>query len=115
MQTKIIRAKQLHGNAINKEHGRLYLGERDGAAYTKIKRDGNLSISIEFDCLMNITGISIQGKSSAKAIQFTKRYAVNVSYGNQDSKLHVLEEVERKYLFIFFHQFVYLIKSNMFF
>ena len=93
MQTKIIRAKQLHGNAIDKNHGRLYRGEGDGAAYTKIEKDGNLSISIEFDCLVNITGISIQGKSSAKEIQFTKRYVVSVSYGNENSKTHILGEV----------------------
>ena len=103
MQTKIIRAEQLHGNAFDKSHGRLYLDESDGAAYTKIKRDGKLSISIEFDCLVNITGISIQGKSSAKYIQFTKRYAVNVSYGNEDSNTHILGEVERKYLSAYFH------------
>ena len=102
MQTKIIKAEQLYGNVIDKTYGRLYLGEADGAAYTNIKRNGTLSISIKFDCLVNITGISIQGKSSVSHIQFTKRYAVNVSYGNEDSKTHILGEVGRKYFYFFF-------------
>ena len=113
MQTKIIKTEQLHGKVSDINHGRLYFVGGDGAANTHVETMGNLSIIIKFDCLVNITGISIQGKSSVSEIQFTKRYAVNVSYGNEDKKNHILGEVERKYLFVSFHQLVYLTKSNL--
>ena len=47
---------------------------------------------------MNVTGISVQGKGAkpAEYIQFTKRYAVNVKYDNEDKKSYSLGEVSRK-------------------
>ena len=98
MQTKIIGNNQLYGNVVDKQNGRLYLIRGDGAVYTYLPRDGGLSISIRFNSLMNVTGISVQGKGAkpAKYIQFTKRYAVNVNYGNEDKKSYSLGEVSRE-------------------
>ena len=98
MQTKIIENNQLYGNkVVDKQNGRLYLIRGNGAVYTYLPRDGGLSVSVRFNSLMNVTGISVQGKGAkpAEYIQFTKRYAVNVKYDNED-KNYSLGEVSRK-------------------
>ena len=83
MQTKIIANDQLSGNAQEKQDGRLYFirpetGSR--SAFTRFPVDGHLTISVGFNCLMNITGISVQGKGveSTRDAEFTKRYNVDV-------------------------------------
>ena len=103
MQTKIIADDQLFGNANKKQDGRLYFFKIDEfvrAAYTYIPTNGELSITIRFSSLMNITGISVQGKAieptPRRNIQFIKRYAVNVNYDNEDTKSYSLGEVSRK-------------------
>ena len=122
MQTKIIANDQLSGNVIKKEDGRLYFFERiplTRAAYTNIDENGGLSINIRFSSLMNITGISVQGKAIEPIpptnIQFTKRYAVNVSYDNEDKKSNSLGEVSRKQFHAFcgfvFSKQIYLITT----
>ena len=102
MQTMVIRDNQLSGNVEQKQNARLYLNRRDGAGFTNVRTQGPLSINIKFSSLMNVTGISIQGKSSVSQIQFTKRYAVNVTYGNADKKSHMLGKVKRKYFIVLF-------------
>ena len=102
MQTMVIRDNQLSGNVHHKQDARLYLNRDDGAGYTYVPRDGPLSVNIKFSSSMKVTGISIQGKSSISHIQFTKRYAVNVTYGNEDKKNHVLGKVKRKYSIVLF-------------
>ena len=103
MQTRIIADDQLFGNAKEKQDGRLYFFRRQPkhrAAYTYIPRDGELSVTIRFNSLMNITGISVQGKAIEPTprtnIQFIKNYAVNVCYDNEDKKSHTLGEVSRE-------------------
>ena len=98
MQTKIIGIDQLHGNGRDKENGRLYLTRGDGAVYAYLPEDRRLSINIRFNISMNITGISVQGKAGepTRFILFTKRYAVNVNYDDEDKKDYSLGEVSRK-------------------
>ena len=100
MQAKIIANDQLDGNVIKKDDGRLYFFKRETntrAAYTNVKGNGGLSISIRFNSLMNITGISVQGKAwephQTKVNEFTKRYAIKVSYDNEGKKSYTLGEV----------------------
>ena len=103
MQTKIIGIDQLHGNGRDKENGRLYLTRGNGAVYAYLPKDGRLSINIRFNISMNITGISVQGKAAepTRFIQFTKRYAVNVNYDDEDKKDYSLGEVSRKRFYVF--------------
>ena len=100
MQTMIIANDQLSGSAKEKGDGRLYFyfATRGRAAYTYIPRDGKLTISIRFNCLMNITGISVQGKGMepTQKVEFTKRYNVNVNYDNEQKKNYSLGKVKRK-------------------
>ena len=101
MQTKIIANDQLYGNVKTKDDGRLYFFRRETqtrAAYTNIQENGGLSISIRFNSLMNITGISVQGKAwePIGVIMFTKRYAVKVSYDNEDKNSYSLGEVGKR-------------------
>ena len=98
----IIGDSQINGNIKQKENARLYVHKGDGAGYSYVPKDGGLSVNIKFNSLINVTGISIQGKSSVSQIQFTKRYAISVTYGNQDKKSHMLGKVKRKYSFVFF-------------
>ena len=106
MQTKIIANDQLYGNVITKDDGRLYFFRRETntrGAYTDIQKNGGLSISIRFNSLMNITGISVQGKAwKPPVFQFTKRYAVRVSYDNEYKKIYSLGEVGRRSFHAFF-------------
>ena len=102
MQTRIIADDQLCGNANKKQDGRLYFFKIDKltrAAYTYVPTDGELSITIRFDSLINITGISVQGKAieptPTSNIQLIKRYAVKVCCDNED-KNYSLGEVSRK-------------------
>ena len=111
MQTNIIANYQLSGNVKGKDDGRLYFFRKETttrAAYTNIKKNGELSISIRFNNLMNVTGISVQGKAvkptRIRNVQITKRYAVDVSYDNEDKKSYSLGEVSRKE----FHAFLWL-------
>ena len=99
MQTNIIVDDQLSGNAKTKENGRLYFNRGDAenrCAKTEVPYDGRLTISIRFNCLMNITGISVQGKGiePTRKVEFTKRYSVNVSYGTEGNNF--LGKVSRK-------------------
>ena len=103
MQTKIIANYQFYGNIKEKDDGRLYFfrkGATKRAAYINIKYNGGLSISITFNSLMNIAGMSVQGKtikpSRIRNIQITKRYDVDVSYDNEDKESYSLGEVSRK-------------------
>ena len=101
MQTKIIANDQLSGSAKQKQNGRLYFIKIKAAtrsAYTYAPRDGRLTISIRFNCLMNITGISVQGKGveSTRHAEFTKRYNVDVYYDNEEKKNYSLGKVSRK-------------------
>ena len=101
MQTKIIANDQLSGSAKEKGDGRLYfIREETGSrsAYTQLSKDGKLTISIRFNCLMNITGISVQGKGMepTRAVEFTKRYNVDVYYDNEEKKSYSLGKVSRK-------------------
>ena len=115
MQTKIIGIDQLHGNGRDKENGRFYLDRGNGAVYAFLPEDGRLSINIRFNISMNITGISVQGKSAEprRFIQFTKRYAVNVNYDDEDKKDYSLGEVSRKRFYVFLW-LCFLTKSNLF-
>ena len=47
---------------------------------------------------MNITGISVQGKGMepTRAVEFTKRYNVDVYYDNEEKKTYSLGKVSRK-------------------
>ena len=106
MQTKIIVDDQLSGSAKEKQDGRLYFirSETDSrAAYTNVPKDGKLTISVRFNCLMNITGISVQGKGMepTKKVEFTKRYNVDVNYDNEGKKNYSLGKVSRFFFFLF--------------
>ena len=62
MQTRIIANYQFYGNIKEKDDGRLYFfrkGATNRAAYINNKYNGGLSISITFNSLMNIAGISV--------------------------------------------------------
>ena len=101
MQTKIIANDQLGGNAKKERDGRLYFIQKETgnrAAYTYVPKDGRLTISIRFNCLMNITGISVQGKGMepTQKVEFTKCYNVNVNYDNEEKKNYSLGKVRRK-------------------
>ena len=101
MQTKIIANDQLSGSAKEKRDGRLYFIRKETgsrSAYTQVSKDGKLTISIRFNCLMNITGISVQGsgKEPTRAVEFTKRYNVDVYYDNKETKKYSLGKVSRK-------------------
>ena len=101
MQTKIIANDQLSGSAIGKQDGRLYfirIKISSRSAYTYVPRDGRLTISIRFNCLMNITGISVQGKGMepTQKVEFTTRYDVDVNYDNEEKKIYSLGKVSRK-------------------
>ena len=99
MQTNIIVDDQLSGTAQTKEKGRLYFN-RGNAENRCAKTDhpwhGRLTISIRFNNLMNITGISVQGKGiePTRKVEFTKRYSVSVSYGTEGNNF--LGKVSRK-------------------
>ena len=100
MQTKIIANDQLSGSAKEKRDGRLYFIRKETgsrSAYTQLPKDGKLTISIRFNCLMNITGISVQGAGMepTRRIEFTKRYNVAVCYDNEEKKSS-LGKVSRK-------------------
>ena len=100
MQTKIIANDQLSGSAKEKWDGRLYFIRKETgsrSAYTQFSKDGKLTISITFNCLMNITGISVQGKGiePTQAVEFTKCYDVDVYYDNEKKKSS-LGKVSRK-------------------
>ena len=99
MQTNIIVDDQLSGNAQTKQNGRLYFNRGNAenrCATTYVPRDKRLTISITFNCLMNITGISVQGKGiePTQKVEFTKRYSVIVNYGTEEN--YFLWEVSRK-------------------
>ena len=100
MQTMIIANDQLSGSARHKQDGRLYFYAvtRGRAAYTYFPTDGRLTISIRFNSLMNITGISVQGKAiePTQKVEFTKRYNVNVSYDIEEEDNYFLGKVRRK-------------------
>ena len=101
MQTKIIANDQLSGSAKEKRYGRLYFIRKETvirSAYTQLSKDGTLTISIRFNCLMNVTGISVQGKGMepTRAVEFTKRYNVDVCYDNEEKKSYSLGKVGRK-------------------
>ena len=101
MQTKIIANDQLSGSAKEKRDGRLYFIRKETdsrSAYTQVSKDGKLTISIRFNCLMNITGISVQGKGMepTQLVEFTKRYNVDVYYDNEEKKSYSLGKVSRK-------------------
>ena len=101
MQTKIIANDQLSGSAKEKRDGRLYFIRKETgtrSAYTRHSKDGKLTISIRFNCLMNITGISVQGKGMepTRVVEFTKRYNVDVYYDNEEKKSYSLGKVSRK-------------------
>ena len=100
MQTMIIANDQLRRSAKLEGDGRLYFyfATRSRAAYTYFPRDGRLTISITFNCLVNITGISVQGKGMepTQKVEFTKRYNVNVNYDNEQKKNYSLGKVRRK-------------------
>ena len=118
MQTKIIANDQLSGSARGKQDGRLYfirIGLSSRSAYAYVPTDGRLTISIRFNCLMNITGISVQGKGveSTRRVEFIKRYNVDVYYDNEEKKSYSLGKVSRKY----FHALLwlyFLTKLNLF-
>ena len=101
MQTKIIANDQLSGSAKQKRDGRLYFIRKETdtrSAYTQLSKGGELTISIRLNCLMNITGISVQGKGMepTRAVEFTKRYNVDVYYDNEEKKNYCLGKVSRK-------------------
>ena len=101
MQAKIIVNDQLSGSVKEKQDGRLYFIRKETtsrSAFTHVPTDGNLTISISFNCLMNITGISVQGKGveSTMAAEFTRRYNVDVYYDNEEKKSYSLGKVSRK-------------------
>ena len=101
MQTEIIADDQLSGSAKTKQDGRLYLIRSETntrAVYTYVPIDGRLTISVRFNCLMNITGISVQGKGiePTRKVEFTKRYNVDVNYDNEEKKIYSLGKVSRK-------------------
>ena len=101
MQTKIIANDQLSGSAKEKRDGRLYFIRAETntrSAFTQFSENGNLTISIRFNCLMNITGISVQGKGveSTRSVEFTKRYNVDVYYDNEEKRNYSLGKVSRK-------------------
>ena len=101
MQTKIIANDQLSGSAKEKQDGRLYfirIKTNTRSAYTYVPTDGRLTISIRFNCLMNITGISVQGKGveSTCRAEFIKHYSVDVYYDNEEKKNNSLGTVSRK-------------------
>ena len=107
MQTKIIVDDQLSGSAKAKQDGRLYFIRSETpnrAAYTFAPRDGRLTISVRFNSLMNITGISVQGKGMepTQKVEFTTCYDVDVSYDNEEKKIYSLGKVSRKFFFPFF-------------
>ena len=111
MQTKNIADDQLSGNAKTKQDGRLYLIRNETttrAAYTNIESDGRLTISVRFNCLMNITGISVQGKGiePTQKVQFTKRYNVDVNYDNEEKRIYSLGKVSRKNFFPFLRLYI---------
>ena len=99
MQTNIIADDQLSGTAQRKENGRLYFNRGNAenrCAQAYLPWHGRLSISIRFNNLMNITGISVQGKGiePTRKVEFTKRYSVIVNYGTEEKRC--LGEVSRK-------------------
>ena len=99
MQTDIIADDQLSGNAERKQNGRLYFNRGDAenrCAKTEVPVEGRLTISITFKCLMNITGISVQGKGiePTRKVEFTKHYSVIVNYGTEEN--YFLGKVSRK-------------------
>ena len=101
MQAKIIVNDQLSGSAKEKQDGRLYFIRKETtsrSAFTHVPTDGNLTISISFNCLMNIAGISVQGKGveSTRRAEFTRRYNVDVYYDNEEKKSYSLGKVSRK-------------------
>ena len=101
MQAKIIVNDQLSGSAKEKQDGRLYFIRKETtsrSAFTHLPTDGNLTISISFNCLMNISGISVQGKGMEPtgAVQYTKRYNVHVNYDYEEKKNYSLGKVSRK-------------------
>ena len=100
MQTKIIANDQLSGSAKEKRDGRLYFIRKETnsrSAYTQLSEHGKLTMSITFNCLMNITGISVQGKGiePTRTVEFTKCYDVDVYYDNEKKKSS-LGKVSRK-------------------
>ena len=106
MQAKIIVDDQLSGSAQKKQDGRLYFIRSEAsprAAYRYAPNDGRLTISVRFNCLMNITGISVQGKGMepTQKVEFTTLYDVDVNYDNEEEKIYSLGKVSRKYFFPF--------------